>query len=137
MNYMKRFVAIVALLGTAFLFPAFSSGVEGTNQRAAQAAVSARAQHLQAVNDISPLQPALTSPQCCDLPGDANNDETSNIGDAVYLMNYIFKGGEPPPCLNEGDANGDCVINIADIVYILRHIFMFGPAPVCGCVTSP
>lgn len=137
MNHMKRFVATVALLGTAFLLPAISSGVGNSNQHTAQAAVQARAQHLQAVNDISLLQPALTSQGCCDLPGDANNDQAFNVGDAVYLMNFTFKGGPPPPCLSEGDVNADCVINMADIVYILRHIFMFGPPPVCGCVPSP
>jgi hypothetical protein len=29
--------------------------------------------------------------------GDANGDGTVNVADAVYLINYIFKGGPPPP----------------------------------------
>lgn len=30
------------------------------------------------------------------LAGDANGDEIVNIGDVAYLINYIFRDGEPP-----------------------------------------
>jgi 3',5'-cyclic AMP phosphodiesterase CpdA len=33
-------------------------------------------------------------------PGDANNDGAVNVGDAVYVIAYVFKGG-PPPCTCE------------------------------------
>jgi hypothetical protein len=71
---------------------------------------------------------------CCNMAGDANDDEAVNIGDAVYLINYIFKGGPPPPCLDEGDANADCAINIGDGVYLINYIFKGGPPPICGCM---
>ncbi|MCP4566979.1 MAG: hypothetical protein GY841_05300 [FCB group bacterium] len=71
---------------------------------------------------------------CCDLPGDANGDEAVNIGDPVYLINYIFKDGPAPFCDQEGDANYDCAINIGDPVYLINHIFKDGPAAHCGCV---
>jgi hypothetical protein len=29
---------------------------------------------------------------------DANNDGATNVGDAVYVVNYIFKGGAAPYC---------------------------------------
>jgi hypothetical protein len=70
-------------------------------------------------------------PQDC-RPGDANNDGTVNVGDAVYLISYIFKGG-PPPAPYEvcsGDANGDCQPNVGDAVYIISYVFKGGPAPV-------
>ncbi|MCP4570641.1 MAG: hypothetical protein GY841_23910 [FCB group bacterium] len=70
---------------------------------------------------------------CCDRPGDANGDESVNIGDPVYLINYIFKSGPPPFCMNEGEANGDCAVNIGDPVYIINYIFKSGPPPICGC----
>ena len=34
----------------------------------------------------------------CDKPGDANGDNAVNLGDAVFVINYIFKGG-PILCL--------------------------------------
>lgn len=71
---------------------------------------------------------------CCILPGDANHDGACNIADAVYLIAYIFRGGNPPPCPNEGDANGDGTINIGDAVYMITFIFQGGPAPVPGTV---
>ncbi len=76
----------------------------------------------------------IYNPDCCNEPGDANDDGAVDIGDAVHLINYIFKSGPPPPCLNEGDANGDCAIDIGDAVHLINYIFKSGPAPVCGCV---
>jgi len=64
-------------------------------------------------------------------PGDANNDNQINVGDAVYLISYVFKGGPPPmpddPC--SGDANGDCECNVGDAVYIINYVFKSGPPP--------
>jgi hypothetical protein len=65
------------------------------------------------------------------LNGDANRDETINVGDAVFLINYIFKGGEPPYPLDAGDANCDQAVNIADGVYLINYIFKGGNKPCC------
>lgn len=35
---------------------------------------------------------------CCTIPGDANSDGSTNVGDAVFLINYVFKGGPAPVC---------------------------------------
>jgi immune inhibitor A len=67
------------------------------------------------------------------LPGDANHDGDINIGDPVYLINYIFRGGPPPDPLELGDVNGDCAINIGDAVYLINFIFKGGPPPDIGC----
>ncbi len=69
---------------------------------------------------------------CCDLPGDANNDGSVNVGDAVYIINYVFKSGPVPPCKCEGDANGDNAINVGDAVYLINYVFKSGPAPICN-----
>jgi len=61
---------------------------------------------------------------CYCVPGDANGDGPINIGDAVYLISYIFRGGPQPtpykPC--SGDPNADCAINIGDAVYLISYI---------------
>jgi len=62
--------------------------------------------------------------------GDANDDEAVNLADAVYLINYVFKGGPEPPSEGEGDANGDCAINLADAVYLINYVFKGGNPPI-------
>ena len=75
---------------------------------------------------------SLGSNGCCDLPGDANNDERVNIADVTFLIARIFAAGAAPGCCREGDANGDGALNIADITYLIARIFAAGPAPLCG-----
>jgi len=69
----------------------------------------------------------------CDcLPGDANGDGQVNVGDAVYVIGYVFKGGPAPTPYPKcsGDANGDCQCNVGDAVYIIGYVFKGGPPPV-------
>ncbi|MCK5127966.1 MAG: immune inhibitor A [candidate division Zixibacteria bacterium] len=65
------------------------------------------------------------------LCGDANNDGVINVGDAVFLINYVFKGGEAPVSDNAADANGDGTVNVADAVYLINFAFKGGPDPIC------
>jgi subtilisin family serine protease len=62
--------------------------------------------------------------------GDANNDGTFNVSDAVHLIGYIFGGGAPPqPRLLTGDADGNGIVNVSDAVYLIGYIFGGGPPP--------
>jgi hypothetical protein len=67
------------------------------------------------------------------VAGNANNDGICNIADAVYLIDYIFRLGPPPPCMDEGDVNTDCGVSIGDPSYLVTYIFKGGPPPICGC----
>jgi hypothetical protein len=83
-------------------------------------------------------QTFATEDDCDCMPGDANGDALFppytggvNIGDAVYMISYIFKGGPAPipyPVCS-GDANGDCQPNVGDAVYIISYVFKGGPPP--------
>ncbi len=64
-----------------------------------------------------------------DMSGDINGDADINVADAVYMINWIFKGGPAPPRMGEADANCDGKANIADAVYIINYIFKSGPEP--------
>ncbi|MEZ5357932.1 MAG: dockerin type I repeat-containing protein [Candidatus Zixiibacteriota bacterium] len=66
--------------------------------------------------------------------GDVNGDCRVNIGDAVYLIEYIFRGGPPPKPLEIGDVNCDGSVNIGDAVYLVNYIFRSGPEP---CLVEP
>ncbi len=67
------------------------------------------------------------------LCGDSNNDSSINVGDAVFLINFIFNGGTPPSPMCQADANGDKTVNIGDAVYLINHIFSGGAGPVSPC----
>ncbi|MBD3217858.1 MAG: hypothetical protein GF310_06225 [candidate division Zixibacteria bacterium] len=67
----------------------------------------------------------------CDyVCGDANGDGSVNVSDAVYIINYVFIGGDIPFPIEAGDANGDGSCNVSDAVFIINHVFIGGPAPV-------
>jgi hypothetical protein len=63
--------------------------------------------------------------------GDAGGDGEVNVGDAVFLINYIFKGGPAPDPLEAGDANCDGQVNVGDAVYLIAYVFKGGPEPCC------
>lgn len=67
------------------------------------------------------------------VPGDANNDSLVNMGDIVFLINYLYKDG-PEPCVMEAaDPNADCQVDLGDVVYLINFVFREGPAPEPGC----
>ncbi len=63
--------------------------------------------------------------------GDANNDQNINIGDILYIINYIFKSGPPPEPLIMGDADCDGEVLIGDGIYLINFVFKSGPPPGC------
>jgi hypothetical protein len=69
------------------------------------------------------------SPAAC---GDVNGDYVVNVGDIVYVVAYLYKGGPPPPCpIARADANGDGVVNVGDVVYLVAFAYKSGPQPKC------
>jgi photosystem II stability/assembly factor-like uncharacterized protein len=65
--------------------------------------------------------------------GDANGDGQVNVGDAVYLIAYVFSGGPAPDPECSGRANGDRQVNVGDAVYLIAYVFSGGQPPVEGC----
>jgi len=65
--------------------------------------------------------------------GEVNGDGAINIGDVVFVINYIFREGPPSDPLCLSDANGDGAVNIGDPVFIISYIFREGPPPVTDC----
>lgn len=65
------------------------------------------------------------------LRGDANADGQINLSDAIYLLNYLFRGGPAPDPMAAGDANCDDSVIIGDAIYLLNYLFKAGPEPSC------
>jgi len=89
-----------------------------------------------------PPEPPLPFPGCCLPPLRGNVDydplDVIDIGDLVYMVDYMFTGGLPPPCVEEGnldatDALGDgedlSDIDISDLVFLVDYMFNQGPEP--------
>ena len=66
--------------------------------------------------------------------GDANGTHVVTISDAVFLVNYIFAGGQAPSPLLSGDVDCNCMISISDVVYLIQYIFAGGSVPCAACM---
>ena len=63
------------------------------------------------------------------LRGDANSDTRVDIGDPVFSLIFIFRGGQAPACMDAVDANDDGQVDISDPVYTLLFLFQGGRSP--------
>ncbi|HEX7400765.1 MAG TPA: SBBP repeat-containing protein [candidate division Zixibacteria bacterium] len=63
------------------------------------------------------------------LCGDVTGDDVVDVGDVVYLINYLFKNGPAPDPLQAGDVNLDAVVDVGDVVYLINYLFKSGPPP--------
>ncbi len=74
--------------------------------------------------------------------GNANDDGTVNIADAVFVFQYLFKYGPPPVCMKAADANDSGTLDIADGITILMALFgdrrlLPAPRDYCGLDPTP
>jgi len=67
------------------------------------------------------------------LCGDANGDSLVDLGDAVHVLTWLFRGGEAPLCgeLSCIDVNSDFEADLSDAVYLLEWLFLGGGDPAC------
>ena len=72
-----------------------------------------------------------TQEDCLGLRGNVNGyvGDAIDISDLVYLVNYMFKSGPPPPIPDEADVDASGFIDIADLVYLVNYMFKNGPEP--------
>lgn len=61
--------------------------------------------------------------------GDANADESINVSDAVYIINYVFLGASAPNPLETADPNCDGSVNVSDAVWLINFVFLGANAP--------
>lgn len=72
-------------------------------------------------------------PTCCQgrRGSIASSDDAVDISDLVYLIDYMFRDGPEPACLQEANVNGDAsaIPDISDLIYLIDYMFLGGPAP--------
>ncbi len=56
-----------------------------------------------------------------------------DVADLSYLVDFLFRGGSPPPCTDEGNVDGltgpGGPIDVADLSYLVDFLFRGGPPP--------
>ncbi len=65
---------------------------------------------------------------CGDIDGDTVGP---NIADLVYLVNYMFQSGPPPPAIEAANVDGIDDVNVSDLVHFVNFMFAEGPDLVC------
>ncbi len=58
------------------------------------------------------------------LRGDVDSNGEVDMSDANVVINWLFRGGDEPGCLDAADANDDGEVNISDASAILGYLFM-------------
>ena len=68
---------------------------------------------------------------CIGIRGNIDNDpdDIIDIADLVYMVDYQFRGGDAPECLDEADLVVDEIIDIADLVFMVDYQFRGGDEP--------
>ncbi|UCB53646.1 MAG: dockerin type I repeat-containing protein [Candidatus Zixiibacteriota bacterium] len=86
-------------------------------------------------SDAVTYTPRDNLPSCFSISypdiGDCNCDGTVDIGDVVYLIGYLYRGGPPPPATAVGDANCDGIVDVGDVVRLIGYLYRGEPPPSC------
>ena len=81
--------------------------------------------------------------ELCRLPefvrGDPDGNGAVQLTDGIYILNFLFLGGEAPGCYDSADADDNGAVQMTDGIYILNFLFLGGatmPAPYPECGTD-
>ncbi|HVR75571.1 MAG TPA: hypothetical protein VMT52_14645, partial [Planctomycetota bacterium] len=61
--------------------------------------------------------------------GDADDNGSLQLTDAVRILGFLFLGGPAPTCLEAADADDNGSLQLTDAVRILGFLFLGGPPP--------
>ena len=63
------------------------------------------------------------------ITGDVNADGLIDLGDLLYLISYLYKGGPAPDPLEAGDVDDNGMVDLGDVLYLISYLYKGGPAP--------
>ena len=61
--------------------------------------------------------------------GDSNGDNSQDVADPVYLLNYLYRGASPPAAGSRPDADCDGELGLSDAVAVIEYLFLNGEPP--------
>lgn len=62
--------------------------------------------------------------------GDVNGNARLEVGDAQYLLNYLFNDGRSLICVPAADIDHNSRINITDVIFLLQALFVSNSASI-------
>lgn len=65
------------------------------------------------------------------IRGDVTGNGIVDVGDVVFLINYLYKNGNPPVPLESGDVTCNDIVDIGDVVFLINYLYKSGPPPSC------
>ena len=77
------------------------------------------------------------------LRGDCGQTGKVDISSAVFLLTFLFLGGDEPKCMAACDSASSGTLEITSAVYLLSFLFLGGPEPLepgaveCGFSSTP
>jgi hypothetical protein len=67
--------------------------------------------------------------RCQFFRGDVDEDARLGLSDAVRILNFLFRGGPAPRCVEAADADDSGRVDLTDAVSLLLSLFLGGAAP--------
>ncbi len=65
--------------------------------------------------------------------GDPTWNGVIDVGDVIFLVGYLYRGGPAPVPPETGDVNCDGEIDIEDLIFLINYLYRGGPAPPPSC----
>jgi hypothetical protein len=73
--------------------------------------------------------PTITTTPKPFLRGYINPDSRPDISDGIFLLAYLFQGGDRPGCLQASDVNDDNKLDLSDPIWMLNYLFAGASPP--------
>ena len=74
------------------------------------------------------------------LRGDPDDNGSVQLTDGIFILNFLFLGGDSPGCLDTADVDDNGSIQMTDGIYLLNYLFLGGappPEPFEACGSDP
>jgi hypothetical protein len=63
------------------------------------------------------------------LRGNVDGDDVIALGDVLFLISYLYKGGPSPDPIELGDVNCDEIVDLGDLLYLISYLYKGGVPP--------
>ena len=80
------------------------------------------------------VSPITANSQVC---GDVNEDGSLDLLDQAYIIDYLFRGGPPPPDFSVAEIDGYEKLTMRDYAYLDNHFCQGGIPPICTSLLPP